>query len=49
MEKEHKLGTKWLNEWMEKHGHNDRYISYSDLVRVPSKSYEKIRGLMKKY
>ena len=49
MEKEHKLGTKWLNEWMKKNERNDRYISYGDLVRVPSKSYEKIRGLMKKY
>ncbi|KAG2472418.1 MAG: hypothetical protein NPMRTHETA2_1930003 [Nitrosopumilales archaeon] len=49
MEKEHKLGTKWLNEWMKKNQHNDRYISYGELVRVPSKSYEKILGLMKKY
>jgi len=49
IEKGHKLGTKWLNEWMKEHGHNDRYISYGDLIQVPSKSYEKIRGLMKKY
>lgn len=47
IEKTHKLGTKWLNEWMKEHGHNERYISYGDLMRVPSKSYEKIRGLMK--
>ena len=47
IEKTHKLGTKWLNEWMKEHSHNERYISYGDLMRVPSKSYEKIRGLMK--
>jgi len=47
IEKKHKLGTKWLNEWMEKNGRNDRYISYGDLMQVPRKSYEKICGLMK--
>jgi len=49
IEKTHKLGTKWLNEWMKEHGHNERYISYGDVMQVPNKSYEKIRGLMKKY
>jgi len=47
MEKVHKLGTKWLNEWMEKNNRKDRYISYGDLMRVPSKSHEKIRRLLK--
>jgi len=47
MEKVHKRGTKWLNEWMKKNNRQDRYISYGDMKRVPSKSYEKICGLIK--
>ena len=46
MEKVHKLSTKWVNEWMEKNKHKDRYISYGDLMRVPSKSHEKIQKLL---
>ncbi len=47
MEKVHKRGTKWLNEWMKKNNRQDRYISYGDMMRVPSKSYEKICSLIK--
>lgn len=49
VEKAHKLGTKWLNEWMKENNRQERYISYGDLKRVPSKSYEKICSLMKNY
>ena len=43
----HKQSTKWLNKWMKKNGHIDRYISYGDVIRVPEKSAEKIRSLLK--
>ena len=46
MEKVHEKSTRWVNEWMEKNKHKDRYISYGDLMRVPSKSHEKIRKLL---
>ena len=47
IEQAHKLGTKWLNEWMKKNNYRNRYISYGDMMRVPSKSHEKIRSLIK--
>lgn len=47
MEKVHKLSTKWLNEWMKKNNRKDQYISYGDMMRVPSKSHEKICKLLK--
>lgn len=34
----HQLSTKWLNNWMKKNGHKDRYISYGDVMTVPNKS-----------
>ena len=46
MEKVHKLSTKWVNDWMEKNKHKDRYFSFGDLMRVPSKSRQKIEQLM---
>ncbi len=46
-ERVHILATNWLNKWMEKNNKEERYISYGDVKRVPSKSYEKIRSLLK--
>ena len=46
-EKIHELATKWLNKWMKENKHEERYISYGDVMSVPIKSYEKIRRLMK--
>jgi len=46
-EKIQKLTTKWLNEWMKKNNRKERYISYGDMMRVPSKSHEKICRLLK--
>ena len=45
----HILATQWLNDWMEKNNKQERYISYGDLLRVPSKSYEKISRLLKNH
>lgn len=39
--------THWLNKWMKENKKEERYISYGDSVRVPGKSYEKIRHLIK--
>jgi len=47
VEKIHKLSTKWMNEWMKKNNRKERYISYGDMIRVPSKSHEKICRLLK--
>jgi len=47
MEKVHEQSTKWLNEWMEKNKRKERYVSYGDVMRVPSKSQEKIQRLLK--
>lgn len=46
-EKAHKLATKWLNDWMKRNNLKDRYISYGDTMSVSSKTYEKIRHLLK--
>jgi len=47
MKKVHILSTKWLNEWMKKNNREERYVSYDDMLRVPSKSHQKIRKLLK--
>jgi len=39
--------THWLNKWMKENKKEARYISYGDYLRVPGKSYEKIRHLIK--
>ena len=37
-----------LNKWMAENKKDDRYISYGDYLRVPSKNFDKIRYLMNK-
>ena len=47
IENVHKLAVKWLNTWMKRNDHEERYISYGDTMRVSGKTYEKICGLLK--
>ncbi|MBI3842698.1 MAG: hypothetical protein HY295_06125 [Thaumarchaeota archaeon] len=42
----HENGIRWLNKWMEKNKREERYMEYSDLQRVSSKSYQKIRQII---
>jgi len=42
----HELATKWLNDWMRKNMHKDRYITYYDLLSVSAKSKEKINKII---
>ena len=46
-ERVHVLATEWLNEWMKKNNQQERYISYGDMMRVPSKTFGKISSLIK--
>ena len=46
-ERAHIIANDWLNKWMEKNNQEERYISYGDMMTVPSKSYEKICRLLK--
>ena len=48
-ERIHELATEWLNNWMKKNNHEKRYVSFGGVISVPSKSYEKICSLMKKW
>ena len=47
IENVHKLAVRWLNTWMKRNDHEERYISYGDTMRVSGKTYEKICGLLK--
>lgn len=38
----------FINEWMKDHGYSDRYLSQSDLRRVPEKTRDKIYELLHK-
>jgi len=40
-------GVMFINNWMKKHGHKDRCMLFSDIVRIPEKSREKIFELLK--
>lgn len=42
----HELATKWLNDWMKKNKHKDRYITYYDILSVSEKSKEKINKII---
>jgi len=39
--------VKYINQWMEKKGHKEKYIMFNDLFRIPEKSKEKIFELLK--
>lgn len=42
----HELATKWLNDWMKKGKHKERYITYYDILGVSAKSKEKINKII---
>lgn len=42
----HELATKQVNDWLKKNKHEDRFLAYNDLIRVSSKSKEKINKII---
>jgi len=40
-------GVTFINNWMKKHGHKDRCMLFSDIIRIPEKPREKIFELLK--
>ena len=40
--------VKFINDWMEKEGHKNRYMSFGSLYTIPEKSREKIFQLLSK-
>jgi predicted DNA-binding protein (UPF0251 family) len=40
--------VKFINDWLEKEGHKDRYMSFGSLYTIPEKSREKILQLLNK-
>lgn len=40
--------VKFINDWMEKEGHKNRYLTFGNLYTIPEKSREKIFELLSK-
>jgi len=40
--------VEFINNWMEEHNYNDRYLSLNSLLTIPKESREKIDKLLKK-
>ena len=45
----HTLYTNLVNDFMKKHKHEQRYMTFADLVSLPKKSQEKIKSLINAY
>ena len=42
----HKKAMSWLNNYMKKNKHPERYLTYYDIISVSDKSYRKIRKMI---
>ena len=43
----HRFATTWLNTWMKENNHENRFLSYNDMIKTKGKAYEKIQQILK--
>ncbi|MGQ0795139.1 MAG: hypothetical protein ACT4N5_03010 [Nitrosopumilaceae archaeon] len=41
--------TNMVNDYLKKHGHQERFMTFADLVSLPNKSHEKIKSIINAY